>query len=369
MVQKNDTLPLLIAFITCGTILGSVAWWFFVILTPHSGKINIPGEIATFGEVSQVQEGNFRYGGSTTFAPIRIVVDRQILSVFPKFQLIYVDPISGTPGSGKGIEMLIENQLTFSQSSRSVKNEEQTKAQAKGFALQEISVAIDGIAIAVNPNLSVSGLTITQLKAIYTGKITNWQQLGGPNLVIIPYSRNLKDGGTVEFFQDHVLSKESFGKNIQYVYSTTPGLKKVSENLGGIYYASAPEVVPQCGIKPLPLGKKEGEWITEKLQGYRLNEEGLYKSITDNCSEVLQLKLQAEDYLIGFYRLDNGEKLLTPEELYTAAQEANQKVEEARLMATQEKAKAEEAHLMATQEKAMADRLAEKLRQLGVDLE
>ena len=185
MVQKNDTFPLLIAFITCGTILGSVSWWFFVILTPHSGKINIPGEIATFAEVSQVPEGNFRYGGSTTFAPIRIVVDRQILSVFPKFQLIYVDPISGTPGSGKGIEMLIENQLTFSQSSRSVKNEEQTKAQAKGFALQEISVAIDGIAIAVHPNLSVSGLTIAQLKAIYTGKITNWQQLGGPNLAII----------------------------------------------------------------------------------------------------------------------------------------------------------------------------------------
>jgi hypothetical protein len=69
----------------------------------------------------------------------------------------------------------------------------------------------------------------------------------------------------------------------------------------------------------------------------------------------LQLKLQVEDYLIGFYRLDNGEKLLTPEELYNAAQEANQKLEEARLMATQEKAR--------------ADRLAEKLRQLGVDLE
>jgi len=268
MVQKNDTLPLFIAFITCGTILGSVSWWFFIIVTPHSGKINIPGEIATFAEVSQVPDGNFRYGGSTTFAPIRTIVDRQILSVFPKFQLIYVDPISGTPGSGKGIEMLIENQLTFSQSSRSVKNEEQTKAQAKGFALQEISVAIDGIAIAVHPNLSVSGLTIAQLRAIYTEKITNWQQLGGPNLAIIPYSRDLKDGGTVEFFQDHVLGKEPFGKNVQYVYSTTPGLKKVSENLGGIYYASAPEVIPQCGIKPLPLGKKEGEWIAPYEEPY-----------------------------------------------------------------------------------------------------
>jgi hypothetical protein len=105
----------------------------------------------------------------------------------------------------------------------------------------------------------------------------------------------------------------------------------------------------QLGITEYWLFDPYGEWITEQLQGYRLNEEGIYKPITDNCSEVLQLKLQAEDYLIGFYRLDNGE------ELYSAAQEANQKLEEARLMATQEKAR--------------ADRLAEKLRQLGVDLE
>jgi hypothetical protein len=91
-----------------------------------------------------------------------------------------------------------------------------------------------------------------------------------------------------------------------------------------------------------------GEWVAEQLQGYRLNEDGLYKPIRDNCSEVLQLKLQAEEYLIGFYRLDNGEKLLTLEELYSANLAANQRVE---------------------QEKARADRLAEKLRQLGVNLD
>jgi phosphate transport system substrate-binding protein len=47
-------------------------------------------------------------------------------------------------------------------------------------------VAIDGIAIAVHPDLPVSGLTITQLKDIYTGKIRNWRQVSGPNLAIIP---------------------------------------------------------------------------------------------------------------------------------------------------------------------------------------
>jgi len=49
-------------------------------------------------------------------------------------------------------------------------------------------IAIDGLAVAVNPNLNISGLTIDQLKSIYTGKTTNWKQLGGPN-VTIAYSR------------------------------------------------------------------------------------------------------------------------------------------------------------------------------------
>jgi len=159
------------------------------------------------------------------------------------------------------IRMLIENQLAFSQASRSLKDEEIQRAQQRGLTLKEVPVAIDGIAIAVHPDLPVSGLTITQLKDIYTGKISNWRQVGGPNLAIIPYSRRKEDGGTVEFFIDQVLEKAYFGDNIQYVYSTTPALRKVSQNLGGIYYASAPEVVPQCGIKTLPLGKSENKLV------------------------------------------------------------------------------------------------------------
>jgi len=151
--------------------------------------------------------------------------------------------------------------LAFSQASRSLKDEEIQRAQQRGLTLKEVPVAIDGIAIAVHPDLPVSGLTITQLKDIYTGKISNWRQVGGPNLAIIPYSRRKEDGGTVEFFIDQVLEKADFGDNIQYVYSTTPALRKVSQNLGGIYYASAPEVVPQCGIKTLPLGKSENQLV------------------------------------------------------------------------------------------------------------
>lgn len=118
----------------------------------------------------------------------------------------------------------------------------------------------------------------------------------------------------------------------------------------------------QLGVTEYWLFDPYGEWIAGQLQGYRLNEDGVYKPIKDNCSEVLQLRLQAEEYLIGFYRLDNGDKLLTPEELYNAALDASQR-------ADQEAQRADQAAQRAALEKARADRLMEKLRQLGIDLD
>jgi phosphate transport system substrate-binding protein len=211
--------------------------------------------------VSNLPEGTFNYGGSTTWAPIRKDVDSSLQSQCPRFTLRYTQPPSGQAGSGTGIRMLIDNQLAFSQSSRSVKAEENAEAQQKGFSLKEIPVAIDGIAIAVNHNLTIPGLTVAQFKDIYTGKITNWQQVGGPNLPITAYSRSEEAGGTVEFFVENVLNKEKFGVNISYVDTTTEAVRKVAANPGGIYYASAPEVVPQCIIKSLPLGRTSSQFV------------------------------------------------------------------------------------------------------------
>ncbi|MEI6430239.1 MAG: hypothetical protein WCO45_17930 [Pseudanabaena sp. ELA607] len=90
--------------------------------------------------------------------------------------------------------------------------------------------------------------------------------------------------------------------------------------------------------------------------------DGIYKPIKDNCSEVLQLKLQPDQYLISFYRLDNGEKLLTPEKLQSEMLAANQRAE----VANQ---RAEAANQQLAQEKARADRLAAKLQELGITLD
>lgn len=103
----------------------------------------------------------------------------------------------------------------------------------------------------------------------------------------------------------------------------------------------------QLGVHEYWLFDPKGEWIPERLQGYRLQGE-MYQAIADGYSEPLQLQLVVEDQLIGFYRQDTGEKLLMPTELAQALRQT-------------------EAELEA--ERQRAERLAARLRELGVDPE
>lgn len=262
MSQRNESTILLLALFATMGLVGVGVWWFTERIKSNNSSNQVG--LSNAGGCSQVQgipNGRFIYGGSTTWAPIRRNVDSVIQNICPQFSLRYIDPPTKKPGSGIGIKMLIDNQLDFSQSSRSVKGKENQEAHQKGFSIKEIPVAIDGIAIALNPNLNISGLTIAQLKDIYTGKITNWNQVGGSNLKITAYSRRQEDSGTVEFFIENVLENENLGTNIEYVPTTTLAIRKVATNPGGIYYASAPEVVEQCTIKPISLGRKPDELV------------------------------------------------------------------------------------------------------------
>lgn len=222
---------------------------------PSSGQSN-----GDFASVQNVPSGLFNYGGSTSWAPIRLTIDPAIQAARPEFRLRYVEPTSEPPSSGSGIQMLLDGRLAFAQSSRPILDQELARAQQRGFGLKQIPIAIDGLAVAVKPNLDIPGLTIDQLKSIYTGKTTNWKQLGGPDVAIKPYSRPTSNGGTVELFVQDILG-QAFGSNVEFVATTTQALRKLADNSGGIYYASAPEVVPQCSIKSLLLGRKPDELI------------------------------------------------------------------------------------------------------------
>ncbi|NET33509.1 MAG: PstS family phosphate ABC transporter substrate-binding protein [Cyanothece sp. SIO1E1] len=272
MSQKNEAPVLALSLLITFGLIGSGLWLFREPVSKFFNQTSNPirsqslessstGGYAALAEVQGVPDGLFSYGGSTTWAPIRKTLDPVIQTVWPRFQLRYTDPTIGAPGSGSGIRMLLAGQLAFSQSSRALKEEEYQSALQRGFSLKQIPVAIDGIAIAVNPSLNLPGVTVAQLKDIYTNQITNWSQVGGPNLPITAYSRRPEEGGTVEFFVDNVLDGDDFGRNVTFIPTTTEALRQVATDSGGVYYASAPEIVPQCTIIPLPIGRTAEKMI------------------------------------------------------------------------------------------------------------
>lgn len=281
MAQKNDTTALILAFLVTAGLIGGGFWWFtqrsgsdiskLLLTNPSSSPTSSsPGtggdatppvsqsSAADFAGVQNVPSGLFSYGGSTTWAPIRQTVDPVIQSTRSEFRLRYVTPISGAPGSGAGIRMLLQDEIAFAQSSRPVSDQENQTAAQRGFKLKQIPVALDGIAIAVNPSLNLPGLTIEQIKSIYSGTITNWNQVGGPDLAIQPFERPPTAGaGTIEV----LLGDSKPGANVQDVATTTEGLRKLAANPGGIYFSTATELVPQCTVKPVPIGRQPGQFI------------------------------------------------------------------------------------------------------------
>lgn len=274
MSQKNETAVLILSLLITAGLVGVGAWW----LSQRFGtdaKRPAPSNNQTrqsdgegFAKVQGVPTGLFSYGGSTSWAPIRLSVDSAIQAARPEFKLRYLDPAGGSPSSDAGIKMLLDGQLSFAQSSRPIRDSEFQQAQQRGFSLQQIPVAIDGLAVAVHPSLNLPGLTLNQLKAIYTGQIDNWSQVGGPNLPIAPYSRPADSGGTVELFAEQILGGQAFGANVQFVPNTTEALRKVANSAGGIYFASAPEVVPQCSIKPVAIGRGSADFVPPYKQPF-----------------------------------------------------------------------------------------------------
>lgn len=218
--------------------------------------------IPDFASVPDVAKGVFNYGGSTAWASLRLAVDSVIQSERPELQLRYLQPQNEPPGSKPGIEMLLEGQLAFVQSSHPLSPKEHELAKQQGLKLKQVPVAVDSIAVAVHPKLDLPGLTLDRLQAIYTGKITNWREVGGADLPIEVYSLPPSTGDMVDIFQQKVLQNRQFGSNVEFLPTTTQALRQLADNPGGIYYDSTAAIVAQCTIKLLPLGLTRDNLVT-----------------------------------------------------------------------------------------------------------
>jgi ABC-type phosphate transport system substrate-binding protein len=226
------------------------------LVLPLLSATNSTSSYSTIASINNIPAGIWQYGGSITWEPIRQLVDRQIIKEHPEFKLLYTPHPSLPPGSGTGIKMLLEGQLSFVQSSRPLEDKEYKMALQRGIMLKQVPVAIDSIAFAVNPELNIKGLNLRQIRDIYTGKITNWNQIGGDDLNILPYARPL-ESGTTEFFQENILDRKKFSDRVIFVENNKSAIEQLSNltNLGAIYFASATEIVGECKLKPVPISR------------------------------------------------------------------------------------------------------------------
>lgn len=131
-------------------------------------------------------------------------------------------------GSGTGIAALINGTVDLANASRRIKDEEIAEAQAKGIEPLEHIIARDAIAVIVNPENPVSELTLQQISDIYSGKITNWSEIGGEDRPIVKLSRETNSGTHVYFLETVLRLGDSEDKTL---FSTDTLLLPSSEGI------------------------------------------------------------------------------------------------------------------------------------------
>jgi phosphate transport system substrate-binding protein len=130
-------------------------------------------------------------------------------------------------GSGTGIAAMINGTVDLANASREMKEEELEDARANGIEPLEHVVAGDAIAIVVHPSNPVAGLTLQQISDIYTGKLTNWQQVGGEDRPIVLLSRE-SNSGTYVYFLEEVIR---MGEDSDLLFSPDTLLMPSSEGI------------------------------------------------------------------------------------------------------------------------------------------
>jgi len=140
--------------------------------------------------------------GSTTVGPVA----KACASYYTKATGVQVTVSES--GSGNGAKSLINKTCDIATMSRAMKEKEEAAARSKGVNPVEHIVALDGLSIVVHPSNRINALSKAQIRGIYMGKYTNWNQLGGANSAIVVIQRE-SNSGTADSFKELVMGKEN----------------------------------------------------------------------------------------------------------------------------------------------------------------
>lgn len=227
---------------------------------------------------------------------IRNVVEKFITYYNSESPEIVLDYSGG--GSVIGLMSFLGNEADVVFISKELTKDEKVKLKEKSAVLD--TLAIDGMAIIINISNPIKQLSIQQLSAIYSGKIKNWKEVGGEDLPITLYSRDISSG-TYSFFKEKVLDSADYAGNDINLTHNEEIVNNVSSTKNAIGYVGL-SYAQNPIIKAIPIVFKEGEpaffpnFQNIKSNNYRLNRFilAIYSSKSDDFVKKVIMALSNE---------------------------------------------------------------------------
>ena len=203
------------------------------------------------------EDGNVSLDGSTSMEKVIGSLGESFINSNPGTSYTY-----NPTGSGSGIKAVSEGTCDIGLSSRNLKDDE------KASGLTGTVLALDGIAVIVNPNNPVSDLSVEQIASIYKGEITNWKDVGGNDAEIVLIGREA-GSGTRDGFES-ITGTNDACKYRQELTSTGDVITTVSQNPDAIGYASLASLKDNVkaltvgGIAPTEDTVKDGSYVIQR---------------------------------------------------------------------------------------------------------
>lgn len=218
---------------------------------------------------------NLRITGSDTMVQLGQTLAKEYMAANPDKKV----SVQGG-GSGTGIAALINGATDIASSSREMKPKEWAQAKARGLEIKEYIVALDALAVVVNPSNKVTKLTLTQLSEIYAGKITNWKEVGGADREILVISRE-NNSGTHVYFKEHVLR---MGKDAKK--EPTNPLATLEFGPKVTYGVSSEAIASQVKTNPAAIGYFGMGWMNKDVKAIEISKDGktYYPLTAENTS-------------------------------------------------------------------------------------
>ena len=212
---------------------------------------------ATTAAESTRLSGSISMSGSTSMEKLANALCESFMEKYPD-----VNVTVEFTGSSAGIESVLSGKCDIGNSSRNLKDEEKSSGAVENI------VAIDGIAVALDPKNTVADLSKDQLTAIYKGEIKNWSELGGQNMPIVVVGREAGSGTRSAF--EEILKVEDACAYANELDSTGAVMAKVASTPGAIGYVSLDAVDDSViaakldGVEPNAENIKSGSYFLSR---------------------------------------------------------------------------------------------------------